>query len=143
MPKSHIPYGPHGEQQIKHNSPFWAKAWSVDQKSSPIFYYTTMTYSQSTSRCVAESTLLVSCICGKLLGYISYILGHDGKPCYQDLPFSQYSTRIFMNFASICVTWYATKIHASCMLFELYKVAFTNTSTFFQYYSFMLIEVWL
>ncbi len=143
MPKSHVPFGPNGEQQIKHNSPSWVKAWSVGHKSSPIFSYTTMTYSQSNLRCVAQSTFLISCIFGKLLENISYILGHDGKPCDQNLPSSQYSTRIFMNFVSICVTWYAAKIHASCMLFESYKVAFTNTSTSFRYYSFMLIEVWL
>jgi len=65
MPKIHAPFGPNGEQQIKHSSPFCMKGWSWATRI-PFFFYTAMTYSQLSSRCVTNlclhfPTSLVKC----------------------------------------------------------------------------------
>jgi hypothetical protein len=65
MPKICASFGPNGEQQINHNSPFCVKGWSVGHKSS-LFLNTAMTYSQLSSRCVTNlclhsPTSLVKC----------------------------------------------------------------------------------
>jgi hypothetical protein len=79
MPKSHAPSGLNGEQKIKHSSPFYVKGWSVGHKSFFFFFDTTMTYSKSSSGCIAQTMFLVSYIYSKLSRNISNILGHDVK----------------------------------------------------------------
>jgi hypothetical protein len=52
LPKIHAPSSPNGEQQIRHNSPLCVKGWCVGHKSSLVFFYTVMTYSQLHSKCI-------------------------------------------------------------------------------------------
>jgi hypothetical protein len=134
---------------------FWSK-WGITNKAYfpvlceglrcgpqkfPIFFGMEMTYSQSNLRCVAQSMFAFSYIFGKLLINILNILGHDVKPCDQNLPSSQYFTCILMNSTSICIAQDVAKIYAFCMWFKFCLVAFKNALTSLQYYSFMSIHI--
>jgi len=143
VPKSHVPFGPNGEQQIKHNSPFCMKGWGVGHKSSLIFSTIVVIHSQSSLKCVAQFMLPIYYIFGKLSWNISNIPGHDVKPCGQNVLFSWYFTWIFISFTYIYVAWLATKIHVSWLLLEFHWVAFTNISASLRYYSFVSINIWL
>jgi hypothetical protein len=80
--------------------------------------------------CIAQFMFAFSTILGKLSWNILDILGHDVKPCDQNLPSSQYFSCFLTNFACICIVWNVAKIHARCMWFEFHLVAFTNVSTY-------------
>jgi hypothetical protein len=143
VPKSHVPFGPNGEQQIKHSSLICMKGWSVGHKSSLIFSTILLIHSQSSLKCVEQFMLTIFYIFGKLSWNISNILGHDVKPCGQNVLVSWYFVCIFINFTYICVAWNATKIHVSWLLLEFHWVAFTNFSASLRYYSFVSINIWL
>jgi hypothetical protein len=120
MPKSYPPSSLNGEQQIRHSFPFCVKGWSLGHKSFFIFSNTTVTYSKSSSRCVAQSMHLLSYIYSKLSRNISDIFGHDVKLCDWNLSSSWYFVCILTSFIFIYVTWDAAKIHANCMLLKFH-----------------------
>ncbi len=103
VPKSHVLFGPNGEQQIKHSSPIRMKGWSVGHKSSLIFSTIILIHSQSSLRCVQQFMLTISYIFSKLSWNISNILGHDVKPCGRKVLVSWYFVCIFINFTYVYV----------------------------------------
>ncbi len=139
--KIYSPSTLNGEQQIRHSSHF---AWRFEVWATkiPLFFLTRQWYIPNRVQDVSPNLCLFSYIFGKLLENIVNILGHDVKLCDWNLPSSWYSTYIFTSSTPISIARDVTKIHARCMWFEFCWLAFINTSTSFQYCSFMLINIW-
>jgi hypothetical protein len=91
VPKIHVSFGSNGEQKIRHSSPFCMKGWGVGHKSS-LFFLIRQWQIPNRAQDVSPNLYLHFPPSGKLLENVSYILGHDVKPCDQNLPSSWYSS---------------------------------------------------